>query len=167
VVGCAPPVGVVACRVGWGWPWTGHPRSLAFGFGPRTQIAPTGSSWVGRACRMVVGASRWPGLLLGLVFKVLEYRFTKLTGRTDGGIVGAQASGDARALRRPVGFVISLTLRVLTHTRYQAITDALRLGSPVRRPSPGHVGCRAGHRRLPLVPARGTTDRRPQQPRIG
>ncbi len=29
-------------HVAWGWPWTGHPRSLACGTGPRTQIAPTG-----------------------------------------------------------------------------------------------------------------------------
>jgi hypothetical protein len=28
-------------HVAWGWPWTGHPRSLACGIGPRTQIAPT------------------------------------------------------------------------------------------------------------------------------
>src|SRR5471032_660592 len=67
---------------------------------------------------MVVCAGRWPGLPLGLVFRLLIHRVTRLTGRADGGIVGAQASGDARALRRPVGFVISLTLRVLTHTRF-------------------------------------------------
>ena len=53
---------------------------------------------------------------VGLVFPLLIHRVTRLTGRADGGIVGAQASGDARALRFPVGFVISLTLRVLTHT---------------------------------------------------
>src|SRR5471032_2409172 len=65
---------------------------------------------------MVVRAGRWLGLPLGLVFRLLIHRVTRLTGRADGGIVGAQASGDARALRFPVGFVISLTLRVLTHT---------------------------------------------------
>src|SRR5476651_2230737 len=65
---------------------------------------------------MAVRAGRWPGLPLGLVFRLLIHRVTRLTGRADGGIVGAQASGDARALRRSVGFVISLALRVLTHT---------------------------------------------------
>ena len=42
------------------------------GVGPRTRIAPTGSSRAGRACSMVVCAGRWPGLPLGLVFKVLD-----------------------------------------------------------------------------------------------
>ena len=43
-----------------------------------------------------------PGLPLGLVFRLLIHRVTRLTGRADGGIVGAQASGDARALRHKV-----------------------------------------------------------------
>ena len=85
----------------------GHPRSLAYGVGPRTRIALTGNSRVGRACRMVVRAGRWSGLPLGLIFRFLIHRFTRLTGRADGGIVGTQASGDARALRRSVGLVIS------------------------------------------------------------
>ena len=33
-------------------------------------------------------------------------RFSKETQRADGGIVGAQASGDARALRRLVSFIL-------------------------------------------------------------
>jgi hypothetical protein len=33
-------------HVAWGWPLPGHPRSLAFGIGPRTRIAPTGCSGV-------------------------------------------------------------------------------------------------------------------------
>ena len=40
----------------------------------------------------------------GLVFRFFVPREQPVTGRADGGIVGAQASGDARALRRPVGF---------------------------------------------------------------
>jgi len=59
---------------------------------------PRGSSWAGRACRMMVCAGRWSGLPLGLVFRLLIHWVTRLTGRADGGIVGAQASGDARAL---------------------------------------------------------------------
>src|SRR5471030_2894124 len=54
------------------------------GVGPRTRIAPTGSSWAGRACRMVVRAGRWLGLPLGLVFRLLIHRVTRLTGRADG-----------------------------------------------------------------------------------
>lgn len=136
------------------------------GVGPRTRIAPTGSSWAGRTCRMVVCAGRWPGLPLGLVFRLLIHRVTRLTGRADGGIVGAQASGDARALRRPVGFVILLTLRVLTH-QVRVIADASRPGWRARRPSPGHVRCWGWGRRWPPAPGRETTDRRPQPPRTG
>lgn len=33
-------------HVVWGRPWTGHPRSLASGGGPRTRIAPIGCSRV-------------------------------------------------------------------------------------------------------------------------
>jgi hypothetical protein len=42
-------------------------------------------------------------LLLGLIFRFSIYRGKKLTGRADGFFIGAQASGDARALRHPVG----------------------------------------------------------------
>jgi len=49
--GCAPPVGVVACLACVGVALTGHPRSLAYGFSPRTPIAPTGISSAGSACQ--------------------------------------------------------------------------------------------------------------------
>ena len=42
-------------------------------------------------------------LQLGVGF--LIYRISRLAKRIDGGIVGAQASGDARAPRHPIGFV--------------------------------------------------------------
>ena len=64
---------------------------------------------------MVVGAGRWLGLLLGLVLLLLFYRFSKVNRACRfAKQIGAQASGDARALRRPVDFVISLTHRGLT-----------------------------------------------------
>ena len=103
-------------------------------------------------------------LQLGVGF--LIYRISRLAKRIDGGIVGAQASGDARALRRPVGFVILLTLRVLTH-QVRVIADASRPGWRARRPSPGHVRCWGWGRRWPPAPGRETTDRRPQPPRTG
>jgi len=39
-------------------------------------------------------------VLLALVFRMLNLWVSKLTGRGDGGSVGAQASGDARARRQ-------------------------------------------------------------------
>jgi hypothetical protein len=58
---------------------------------------------------MVVGASWWSGLLLGLglglALPFFDFKgVLSVTGRADGGIVGAQASGGARALRHFVSF---------------------------------------------------------------
>lgn len=125
--GCASPVGVAARRVRWGWPWTGHPRSLADGFGPRTPIAPTGISQASRASKSDCYGHK-PVLLL----RFLDFRFTGLNRRTDGFIIGAQASGDARAPRLVV-YVARSTARTLSarklHTPWPRGQKAERKGT--------------------------------------
>ena len=82
---------------------------------------------------------------LVLVFRLFDLPKFKVTGRADGGIVGAQASGDARALRRPVDFVreapgaLSGVVGILAGR-------ARRLRPRYARPLLGRPRCNSGER---------------------